>query len=170
MGLIHLSTSFQFSEAAAAHPSEISSSIAVRGLLSTVRMKLVLLSLVLAFAACNDRSLPPPGPSDGAADLARSDLAARPDLASPADQGGNACEAAGGYCDPGDFTKPTCKSGYHEDQPLESDHPQVCGLGICCVPDATDCRTTGCSPGSSCSACLGANGVEYVCISDGAAC
>jgi hypothetical protein len=38
--------------------------------------------------------------------------------------------------------------------------------------DATtgDCRTTGCTDGSSCMECLGAGGSEWVCIGSGAAC
>jgi hypothetical protein len=86
----------------------------------------------------------------------------------------NACEVAGGYCDPGDFVKPTCKPGYNEDESITQNNPGVCGLGICCVPGPpppkADCRTTGCPSGSKCDACLGANGVVYVCISNGAAC
>jgi len=85
----------------------------------------------------------------------------------------NPCEAAGGYCDPGDFVQPICKAGYLEDTQLEQSHPGVCGLGICCVPATPppgDCRATGCGPGTHCDGCLGANGVEYVCIGNGAAC
>lgn len=43
----------------------------------------------------------------------------------------------------------------------------VRSVGTCPAPD---CNTTGCPPGSSCQACLGAMGVEYVCIGAGAAC
>jgi hypothetical protein len=63
----------------------------------------------------------------------------------PLDQGGNQngedmkgsdpCQAAAGYCDPGDLVQPTCKTGYHEGTSVEQAHPGVCGLGICCVPD-----------------------------------
>ena len=49
--------------------------------------------------------------------------------------GCNACEIPGGYCDPGDYVKPNCKSGFHEDGAILEANPGICGLGICCVPD-----------------------------------
>jgi hypothetical protein len=66
--------------------------------------------------------------------------------------------------------KPECKTGYHEDTGIKAQHPGVCGLGICCVPDSVDCRTTGCGANARCDACLGPNGPVYVCIGNGAAC
>ncbi len=47
----------------------------------------------------------------------------------------NACEQTGGYCDPGDYDKPACKEGFHEDEAIVTDNPGVCGLGICCAPN-----------------------------------
>jgi hypothetical protein len=85
------------------------------------------------------------------------------------DLGQNACAAAAGYCQPGDFVQPMCKMGWHEDHAIEMANPGVCGLGICCVSD--DCRISGCAAGSYCSGCLGANGaIDYVCIGNGSAC
>jgi hypothetical protein len=132
-----------------------------------------LLALILALAACSDRSLPV-----GAADLAVAPLvdlasvrdlttAAR-DLTAPLPDLANACEAAGGYCAPGDFAPPMCKSGWHRDDSITMAHPGVCGLGICCIAD--DCRTAGCAPGSNCQECLGPNGTLWLCLGNGSVC
>jgi hypothetical protein len=45
---------------------------------------------------------------------------------------GNACDQAFGYCAPGDFVEPMCKSGYASSPTITA--TGVCGLGICCVP------------------------------------
>ena len=118
--------------------------------------------LVVMGPACDSRAL---GPASDVREVAVADLAnvAGPDLA-------NACEAAQGYCDPGDAVKSTCKTGFREDPQIVQSHPGICGLGICCVPIPPDCRTAGCANGTHCDACLGASGVEYVCIGDNAAC
>jgi hypothetical protein len=129
------------------------------------------LVLLVCLAGCNDRGLPSPV-GDGGSDLGNADLAgadlARPDLAGT--DLGNACLAAGGYCQPGDFVQPTCKAGTVESQSIEMANPGVCGLGICCVPSGADCRTNGCSPGQHCDGCLTPNGVDYFCLDDGSAC
>jgi hypothetical protein len=72
---------------------------------------------------------------------------------------GVACAAASPLCG-GDFTV-----GYSD----------FCYEGCvradeCAMPPTNDCTAGGCAPGSSCQGCLGANGVEYVCIPEGAAC
>ncbi len=92
------------------------------------------------------------------------------DHVGPCAEAWNACTVAGGYCEPGDFVQPTCKGGYAEAYALESQHPGLCGSGICCAPDTGDCQTLGCSPGSSCQGCLTPTGVDMICISNGAAC
>jgi hypothetical protein len=134
--------------------------------------------LLVALAGCSDRNL---GQSSGGADsgaadlagidLAGADLARGPDLARPGDLAGldlsqNACEAANGYCAPGDFVKPMCKDGWLENTTISN--TGVCGLGICCVPK--DCRASGCPTGSYCAGCLTPTGEEWVCLGNGSAC
>jgi hypothetical protein len=123
---------------------------------------------LLALLGCSERVLEPPmqRPTPTTADDlgAASDLAptAAPDL-EPKPQS-QSCEGLGGTCT-GDLWDEPCKSGFHKNaQPLS------CGAGNCCVPDTTDCRTTGCPDGSYCAACLTPKGTDYGCLPNGSVC
>src|SRR5581483_2967147 len=104
------------------------------------------LVLLAMLAGCSQRNLGSSGGAQdlgggGSSDLAGADLAAVRDLAAPidlarlGDLSGNACTLAGGDCAEGDFVPPMCNSGSHEDHAIEMANPNVCGLGICCMPD-----------------------------------
>ena len=108
---------------------------------------------------------------------------------------GQSCSYAGSGCGPAEYCalpdEATCTTvGVCQARPkiCDKDCPGVCGCdgntysndcvarsmgtdvrfdGDC---DAADCRTTGCSDGSSCMACRGVGGLVYSCIPDGAAC
>lgn len=88
---------------------------------------------------------------------------------------GAACDASG-VCRPRptvcpDYYSPTCGcdgTTYSNPCDAEAAGTDVAYPGACATP--ADCRSLGCSAGATCSACLTATGVGWVCLPSGAVC